>query len=436
MPYPQHYHAYHYKDVSQNTIHYKMSSYLTQMAYLEGTYRESLINRGGDCNGWSFLFAYYNSTNKAAQFKDTLNYLSTWNGKLSSLSHESLPESLKSKYQNGIEVFEQTINDLTWFSQIKTQHIAYYQISQDDRIKQFNLVTDNKHELKKVFDFLQNEQTNITLQELPDMLRIAHQWNNAWLDLGVYSKIGGHALSVFLNENGSYTYYDCNETQGEFTSFIPEEISAKIMSSIGYDTTLNDFSLYQLHEKPQAATPEHKILEARMHDPLDYSFKSASKFINMAIWSHDLDPIHTLLTGDSKHVAKLMDKFASKLVQTALDENHSELTKLILEKHYNTKSHSDEMASSKKNPLGSTLKMSDFLSWDVANMFYKLTQGTLGDNTPKTTKAASLTLEDCFSCDQIKAVNLDSNEETFIAPSINSLQPDNTVHLVAVPDIF
>lgn len=464
MPY-QSRNPYSYVDISQGTIHNQLSSYLSKMSWLEGSQRAVNINSGGDCNGWAFLFAYYNSINKSAEFKDIRTYLSNWDGKFSSLTSDNLPASLKEKYSNGKQVFEQTINDLTWFSQIKTQKVSNYEILQQDRLKQYNIATDDKHEIKKVFDFLIYEQTNIHVQELPDMLRIAHQWNNAWLDVNVYSPAGGHALSVYLNENGSYTYYDCNEPAGEFTSFKPEEISEKIMKALGKNTEVKDFSLYQLHEKVLSTIteessadnstlnsvynyikksftfseqvikpiPTQPVLPApeKTVAPLNVSYKVASKFIDMAIKSHDLDPIHTLLSNENSLSKKLINQYADKLVDTAINENHSELTKLILEKHYKLQ---DEIKT-KGESTNNVLKISDFLSWDWANTVYKLTQGTFGETQSKSAKSSTITLGDCFGCEPSN-ITSDSGDTAYMTPTNIGLQLDNTIHLVATADIF
>lgn len=497
MPYQQK-NAYPYVNMSQGHIYQKLNSYLNTIACYEGASRENYLNKNGDCNGWAFLFAYYNSTQKSQEFKDVISYISRWNGNIASLySNSGMSEQLQKKYTSGKQLFEQAINDISWFSQIKSKSATDYQLTQTARLKQFALVTDGKHELKEHFSFLKNMNTSIDDYDLPDMLRIAKQWKNSWLDLGVYNEKGGHALSVYIGNDGKFSYYDCNEYNGAFESYSAERISAKILNALGNDALLQDFSLYEF--VPKEATTQSFTVD-NMPASLDISMYSAYKFIDMSIKSHQLDPIVKLLSIDNTISNQLIKGYGSYYLHNAINENHTELTKLLIEKHIDVnartyddgktplmaaakqgnlnivsmlvkhgaeidltdyagnqaidfaeKHHHTQVANYLSNPfLTNTYDFSDILSWDVANTIYNLS-AVFSQNHNNITQASSnpvLCMDDCLRLADTGIIGLE-NVETKASSSINQtaiaeestfvavpLQPDNTIHMVAVADIF
>lgn len=478
--------SYQPPNLSQNVVNEHLRHYLNSISYAEGKSRSNHLNIDGDCNGWSFLFAYYNSINKGQQFKDTLSYISRWDGQLYKLSSNyGMSDSLKQKYSSGAELFEQVINDVSWFSQVKTKHVSNYTISQDDRVKQFNLVSDDKHELKNVFAFLKNQNTNISHYELPDMLKIAHQWKNAWLDLGVYSSIGGHALSVYIDADGKFHYYDCNATSGAYESASPEVISNKILNSIGYDTHLNDFSLYQFVAKDELAK-EHSDTHTLL-GKLDISVYAANKFIDMAFKANQLDPVIKLFTTNDELAQKLVNRYGEKYLNKALDNNHVELTEILLDRNMdvnirlnsdgttplmaaakagnmkmasllvehgaeiNAKDyhgndaislaehhHNNDVANYLSNPfLTDTYTMSDFISWDIADVLYKLQPLVLGNFTQNSTCASAININDCIQSSDSRNTILETiteNSQSFV--NYATLQLDNALNMITSTDIF
>ncbi len=483
MPYRDY--SYYTPNLSQGVVNAHLRHYLDTISYYEGATRSNPINKEGDCNGWSFLFAYYNSIHKGQQFKDILTYVSTWDGSHYKLStNYGMPDSLKQKYANGAELFEHTINAVSWFSQIKTKHVTNGSITQDDRIKQFDLVSDGKHELNNVFSFLKNQNTNISHYELPDMLRIAHQWKNAWLDLGVYSSIGGHALSVYIDVDGKYHFYDCNARNGSYESYSPEDISSKILQSIGFDTKLKDFSLYQFFSKedPKSTMPDSDLM-----GKLDISLYSANKFIDMAFKANQLDPVVKLFSTDNELTQKLVDQYGEKYLNKALDNNHVQLTELLLDKNVdvNTRlnyegktplmvaakagnmemtsllvkhgaeisttdyngndaislaenNHHLEVVDYLSNPfLTGTYTVGDFLTWDIADTIYKLEPLLMQNLGQHNSSANVICMDDCIQTSSLKNHVLEATTE--VGQSIASyvgLQLDNALNLITSTDIF
>ncbi|MCS5710687.1 ankyrin repeat domain-containing protein [Candidatus Berkiella aquae] len=491
MPYNQ-YHTY--TNLSQGNIYNQLTSYLGQISVHEGAMRINPLNANGDCNGWSFLFAYYNGINKPHQFKEIQSYISKWNGNIYSLyGQHGMSEALQKKYGNGIKLFEHTINDLSWFAHLKAKDVTNHKYTQDDRIQHFELVSDNKHTLTNVFAFLKKAGTDINAQELPDMLRIAHQWKNSWVDLGVYSSIGGHALAVYITAEGKYAYYDCNEYNGSFETESAEWVSHKILSSIGYDTQLKDFSLYQFHsnEKSVENEPNQASPEA-----LDVSLYSMNKFINMSLQAQQFDPVHKILSLDDDNARTLVEIFGNSYLHKAVKHGHVELTQLLLEKSVdanaveNTADQTPLMVAAEignlkiaslllqyganiniTNAAGydakaiasrhgqydivnlltndsdsastpDTLSFSDLFSWDVANTIHKIAN-QFSREQPALSKATTLKIEDVLESKTIEIPGLESSPNIVSHSDVTpmnmmpvALQLNDTVNLVAHADIF
>lgn len=496
MPYQQKT-AYTYTNMSQGHIYQKLNNYLYNIAYYEGAYRDNYLNKSGDCNGWAFLFAYYNSTNKGQEFKDIVSYISRWNGNIAGLySNHGLSEALQKKYVNGKQLFEQMINDISWFSQVKAKSATDFQLSQDARLQQFSMVADDQYELRKHFSFLKNTHTTLDGYDLPDMLRIAKQWKNAWLDLGVYSEQGGHALSVYINDEGKFFYYDCNDYSGAYESYSAEIISAKILNSLDGYALVHDFSLYQFAPKQ---APEQTFTIDGTPVSLDISMYSAYKFIDMSIQNHQLDPIVKLLSLDNSLSQQLIKGYGTYYLHHAIHDNHPALIELLLEKQIDVNSrtfddgktplmhaaqqghfdivsllvergadlsltdyygaqaidlakkhHHTQIADYLSNPfLTNTYELGDILSFDVANTIHNLSNAyffTKPGNTTAQTETV-LCLEDCLRLADTGIIGLENRETTHstieaVAASENvpvalvPLQPDNTVHMVTIADIF
>jgi hypothetical protein len=355
----------HTVNLSQLHLYHQIDAYLKKMGSIEGQPRENNLSVDGDCVGWSFLFAYYHNTNKSKTFIDLQTYISTWDKNINTLKTNSgMPETLKNKYKNGIHLFEQTINDVSWFSQIKAKTFAHNYLSQNDRVEQFNYVADENHELHKVFSFLSYKNTNITAKELPDMLRISQQWENSSLDFGIYTTVNnvkmGHAVSVYVNEEGNFIYFDPNSADKSYETNSPELLSKKIFSALNnpQHTEVKDLSLYQFVNKNQS---DHLLDVSKPNvsaTSLNINVKTASKFVDLALKDHNLDPIYKLLSADQKNASTLIQKLGKDLLHESTEYGHSELTDLLV----------------KTDPSLEPLKPNDIFDMDyLSSLFSKLT---------------------------------------------------------------
>ncbi len=344
-------------NLSQAHLYNQFDAYLKQIGHIEGVSRENNLAQSGDCVGWSFLFGYYNNISKGKEFTDIQTYISTWDKNIASLqTNKGMSNTLKNKYGNGIKLFEQTLNDVVWFSQIKSKVLTNYQLSQNDRVEQFDYVSNHKHQLNNIFSFLNKSNTNITLEELPDFLKIAQQWENSWLDLGVYATVNnktiGHAMSIYINANGSYTYFDSNNTQKTVETNSAEMLSQTIFKALGaVNLELKDFSLYQFTNLNQRESLDYK--DSLAFPPLNINKAVGEKFLEMSLVNHQLDPIYKLLSTDNKNSAELIKKYETALFYEASEKGHVQMTDLLI----------------KHNPDLAPLKLTDLLPNSLSDFF-------------------------------------------------------------------
>lgn len=348
---------------SQTHLYIQLSAYLQQIGVVEGQARENNLNLGGDCTGWSFLYGYYKSINKSQNFNEIKNYISKWDGQLSSLNTNlGMSEALKNKYPTGQKLFEQTINDVVWFSQVKSKKIA--DLSQNDRVEQYEFAADKHYELKNIFSFLRKDYTNITAQELPDMLKIAQLWKNSWLDLGIYgenkdSNLEGHALSIYIDNNGHLHYFNCNHTQISTDDSSPEAITSQVFKAISSwkNLTLNDFSLYQLTNKNQFSNENVSV-------DLNINKNVQIKFLDMAIKSHQLEPVYKILASDKQHAPELIKLYENPLFKQAKEAEHTEMLDLLLRNNSELENSYNKDIFNNLSKLFNSLSLSDLLDFN------------------------------------------------------------------------
>lgn len=387
---------------SQIYLYYQLNAYLQQIGIFEDQVRENNLNLGGDCVGWSFLFAYYKSINKVEDFNHIKTYISKWDRKLSSLNNNlDMPESLKNKYPTGQKLFEQTINDIVWFSQVKAKKIA--DLSQNDRIEQYEFVADGHYNLKNIFSFVREEYTDITFQDLPDMLKIAQLWKNSWLDLGIYgknkeNKLEGHALSIYIDSNGKLYYFDSNQAKDNCNASSPEEISAQLFKALKWnDLTLNDFSLYQFMSKNHFSDLS---LKAENVDPELHIDKNVKiKFLEMAIEGSQLDPIYKLLSNERQSDSELIKLYETPLFKEAKKIEHAEMLDLLINHNPDLAKNHDKNILNSLSELFKELFISEVLDCDQNNMLMDISKNTAAsiEFTPLNTNMNNLLIDGSIS---------------------------------------
>ncbi|HRE32089.1 MAG TPA: ankyrin repeat domain-containing protein, partial [Candidatus Berkiella sp.] len=189
-------------DVSQSVLNDKLRSYLT----LHGRNSDEFIDDNGACNGWSFLYQLYESTDQEDIFYQLLEFIESWDGEVESLQTMELPASLKEQYRSVQEIFEQTINDLIVFHHdsiaVNDLDLGY---KQKWRKKQYELVK-NKNDHRQLNSLLYFPMHYLNQKQLIEMFHYFSQKPGAFIDLGG----GQHSVSITVLTDGKFKYFDSN----------------------------------------------------------------------------------------------------------------------------------------------------------------------------------------------------------------------------------
>lgn len=321
------------QDISQGHIYNQLINYLNHCGALEGKVREVFLNAGGDCNGWSFLHAYYSNIKSGQEFIDLLNYISKWNGNLNSLNtNYGMSAKLQSKYPHGKALFEQTINDVAWFTHIKTAKVCNYQYTQDDRLEQWEIIKDNKMELESIYTFLRLDKTILNKTNLTDILQIAAKWTDSFIDLGVYAPLGAHSLSLYITPQGNFKYYDCNTAAGPIETGSAYQVSQYIFSSLSFLTdtcALRDFSCYKFYPNNQPC-PDSLHLPAHVQLSPTMNPKSVETFLTISVDSKQLDLFCSIYKMYDLNANKISSQVKEKAFSTGAQEGHLDVVSLLL----------------------------------------------------------------------------------------------------------
>lgn len=225
-------------DINQSLI-------LAQMVrYTQSLGRDSsVIPIAGACNGFSFLYLYYEAHERGNEFFNILKTISEVNeeffellktfsqGKISDKEQEllkkyPLPLSLSGKYSNLAELFEQTINDAIWFQAENhdhpLKHLGLLSL-QGERERQLQGVRRDKSTLDSELSF----ETSVNKEELSEWLtEIAKQGTGTIIEFGGE----GHATGAIVTQKGMYKYYDPNFNR-EMPADSPQKIASILLNT-------------------------------------------------------------------------------------------------------------------------------------------------------------------------------------------------------------
>jgi Ankyrin repeats (3 copies) len=175
--------------------------------YLNLIHRDvAVVNKGGVCNGLAFLAQYYASLGREDEFFIALESMSAWDGKSRSLK---APTRIPHVYSNLGNLFDQWINDISWFQQsyLRIASVPNYEIShQRRRVQQYEMIkrTDEYREIGLICSpILYN---GITEKQLAELLEIWTWYPNTIVEFGG----SRHATSARVLEDGRVCYYDPN----------------------------------------------------------------------------------------------------------------------------------------------------------------------------------------------------------------------------------
>lgn len=256
----------------------------------------TVINEGGVCNGLAFLVQYYASLGIENEFYIALESMSAWDGTINSLNK---PTKLPYMYPNLGKLFDQWINDISWFQQtyLKVASIPSLEISnQRRRVQQFEMIkrTDEYREIGLISSPI--HYNGITGEQLTELLSIWSWYPNTIIEFGG----SRHATSARVLNDGSVCYYDPNIPNRLSPYFFMSDVTNIIQE---YKYKLLGFSpnkmalevmAYQYVEKGQAPIIPEAISFIRNGNT---GIKSPNRFtpLHLAIYANDFNYLLTLL---------------------------------------------------------------------------------------------------------------------------------------------
>lgn len=184
-----------------------LNSALTRFLSMAGREVEGLMEPDGNCSGWCFMYQVYVSSGREAEFYEILAAISDWDQERNSLyENQLLPETLRDKYKDLQDLFDQIVNDLSVFQHTSEAVLALkLGYEQNSRVEQYELVkSKNKgQEIRALFQ-LPKHTTNKA--QLIEMLKFFKRWPGASIDIGS----GAHKTTIYVTESGDLKYFDPN----------------------------------------------------------------------------------------------------------------------------------------------------------------------------------------------------------------------------------
>ncbi len=214
---PQAHPDYGKRNISQTYINEKLIKYCRLKGYSLDFLElkadpQGILQDEGQCYGWAFLFAYYQSIGHPQEFWKILDYISSWDENLESLSAKddlqineiNHAKKAENRYKDGDDLLFKLINDLTLFQSTEAGKLIDSPNSADDRLKQWAIVGDGLH-LQNIFNL---QATDFPIDQFSELLKFSSQWPDTFLDIGISREMEeySHAISIY---NGKI-YYDSN----------------------------------------------------------------------------------------------------------------------------------------------------------------------------------------------------------------------------------
>ena len=175
--------------------------------------RNSFLQRGGNCNGWSFLFLNYVSRGKLNEFFAILNTIADFESDLS----VPLLAVLQAKYKNMEDFLENFTGQLIWFQastgiildfiNIAVKEQADYQSQRD---KQYKLNCSGERELAILVD-LTTQNTYYNTDQIIEKFKQFSQFPGMCVDMSAKNGRLAHQIGFYVLDDGSFAYYDCNQ---------------------------------------------------------------------------------------------------------------------------------------------------------------------------------------------------------------------------------
>lgn len=243
----------------------------------------SFIDDKGNCNGWSFLYPYYVSTGREREFNVLRKYVSKWKG---DFKFEELPIELRSRYQNGNDVFQQLINDLVWFQHSPVKLQAIYgndekrKLTQDDRKRQYSMLKLPGLAITDLCFFGDRVGAPRTIpnQNAIKVMEFYAQWPDSWIDITIDIR-GPHAVSAYITKEGKFKYFDSNNNSLKVKELSASECVAAMVAEYApynIEPKIQDINLHKFHGPAvKDVLKNHRSFDSYDHEMAKMLLKSA-----------------------------------------------------------------------------------------------------------------------------------------------------------------
>lgn len=218
--------------------------------------KNSFIKEDGNCNGWSFLYAYYVSIGREREFEQIREYIAKWDGRD---KYPKLEKPLKEMFPGGgYDVLRQTVNDLVWFQFTNNTDLlkgtSKANLRHDERAKQYEILSPADTFLSDISGVM--GLYRISDDDFINMMNFFSSWRGGWVDIRInIAPLGKHAISAYITEEGKFKYFDSN-----YSKFLPTSMTAQECLSLmheinneifpGSSTTIEGISLHKFHHGP------------------------------------------------------------------------------------------------------------------------------------------------------------------------------------------
>jgi ankyrin repeat protein len=269
--------------------------------YLELNQRDtSVINLKGVCNGLAFLAQYYASLNLEDEFFVALESMSAWNEKKETLKTAT---RIPYMYANLGKLFEQWINDISWFQQsyIQVASLKNLEIShQRRRIQQFDMIKRSNDDRKIALLSSPIMYKGLSKDQLAELVEIWSWYPNTIVEFGGQR----HATSSRVLADGSICYYDPNmpvrlkpvASPQDLARFI-QETKYKLLE-FPYEKMTIEIMAYQYVDKGYKPYIPTSVQAIKYMNTGNQSPNGFTPF-HLAIYANDLEYFRTLLKQSS-----------------------------------------------------------------------------------------------------------------------------------------
>ncbi len=325
-----------FANISQNVLNKKIMKYLSLQGIPEDDISK-IIDKEGNCNGWSFLYLIYASkgVKEENKFFDILNEIATWDEKEDSLE-KNLNTPLNKQYSSKKDLLEQISNDLILFHH-DTQATSELQLGwqQKSRIEQYNLMHDpvQGRELGELFKF---DELKLSQSQLIEWLDIISSWRGASVDI----RGGQHVVSIIITPEGKFKYYDPNHKSRVAVFDSSEEMANhlikfkyKSIRKIRDDKTVPIyFTGYKFHNRN---APE---LTSSIDVHIKNQSASATKFtkLHCAVLSNNLLRVRELLDEKPDQIDS-QDANQETALMWAIRLGHGDIVNELIKRNANLK---------------------------------------------------------------------------------------------------